>query len=134
MQKFRDLSKAEKLELMGAWLDGKEIEWHCEGIWYVDEPLWVSGTVYRIKPEPTTLDSLLWQYIAPEYKYCARNANGTVYMFTTKPIWIASSQGWASSGGEAVAVNYGSNAAFIGLYTSGNVAAEDSLIVRPEGV
>jgi len=55
--KFGQLSSDEQKALMGAWVDGKEIEcWYDpDKSWsFVAQPTWYSNLIYRVKPIPMT--------------------------------------------------------------------------------
>lgn len=120
----------EKCKVMEAFIEGKTIEcrskyagkWtECPGpIWD-----WVHFN-YRVKPE--TPDEIDWVHIAPNFKFCARDEDGSVYVFVEKPYVPEGSDVWAGSGGAARLAKY-----WQGVFTQGDIPWNKSLLIRDRG-
>lgn len=70
---FGELSKAEKLELMEAWIDGKQIQVLTDSSGWLntntDWSRWYPRYKYRIKPIPLTKPSINWEHVSKEYNW-----------------------------------------------------------------
>lgn len=127
-KRFGQLSREEKLELMAAWIDGKDIEFYRKSPheWIgCEDPLWESVVAYRIKPEPVEMPSIDWSHVHPDYKWLAVDENDSPHLFTEEPEKCRCC--WDSDFGGAGTWMFSS-------YKRGNVAWDKSLVKRPEGV
>lgn len=130
---FGQLSREEKLGLMAAWVDGKEIEFSVNGgSWHEGKTLgWLGHYCYRIKPEPVEMPSIDWSHVHPDYKWLAVDAGGSADLFTDKPYLEGlGDNGFWTHFSAAAAVP----ADAFTSYKRGNVAWDKSLVKRPEGV
>ena len=129
---FGELSRDEKLALMTAWVDGKQIEYYnyrCKWAEPVDcRPTWHHNNIYRIKPD--TPDSIDWSHVSPEYKWMARNPCGLAQLFRDKPWVDPSCESWMV---EEYYHNTrrGQCASVFSSYQQGTVDWKDSLVERP---
>lgn len=87
------------------------------------EPLFARSCVYRVKPQPMTKPSIDWLHVAPQYKWLARDRNGSTWLFIEKPkitskLWVA--------GGPC------RNADCFASYTPGTCDWRNSLVEMPE--
>ena len=102
----------------GAWVD----------TWVdIGDPRWVPGLVYRVKPQPPTKPGIDWSHVAPEYKWLARDASDSAYLYAGLPSvsgycseWVANCDAYAANG--------------FASYTPGTCDWGDSLVQRPEDV
>lgn len=118
------------IAVMQAYVDGKPIE-SCTrfSIWVSQpKPAWNWAAFdYRIATTPDTID---WSHVAPEWKYMARDRDGTANLYHCAPVikdpgqdkyWVIGSRG----GDFSSAKNFSS-------YVLGSVDWKDSLVSRPE--
>lgn len=127
-KKFGELSIDEKLELHRAMYEGKKLQY-----WSVDQLTWETklsiqfaySLVYRIAPEPETDIELPWHVISPEYQWAARDGNGNLYVYPSKPSTYGEDQWW---------YGYASRNCNHIIHKPGNKPWNKSLIKRPEGV
>lgn len=77
---------ADMIKVMQAYVDGEKVEGESDGIANkLDEPIWNWGNInYRIAPA-TTPDSIDWSHVAPEFKWMARDEDGTAWLFRLEP-------------------------------------------------
>lgn len=124
-KKFGELSIDEKLELHRAFYEGKPVQY------WTDNPAgWATKAsshftdylVYRIAPEPETDIELPWHVISPEFKWAARDACGTAWVYDEKPSLKFAE--WRGSGLSCRHI----------IHKPGNKPWDQSLIKRPEGV
>lgn len=89
---------------------------------------------YRARPAPLVPDSIDWSHVAPEWKFMARDEDGTPWTFKEKPkadhhpiggSWEEQSKGSLLEC-KGSAWNFAS-------YKRGTVAWQDSLVARPVG-
>lgn len=128
---FGELSKAEKMELLEAWVNGEGVEVLYNGVvWATCNPAWVSWCKYRIKPKPApTKPSIDWGAVRKEFRYLAKDGNGGfLYLHTHKP----EPQGltWRSKAKDRNVVSADQFASA----DCGTCDWKDSLVERPEGV
>jgi hypothetical protein len=125
---FGKLSKAEKMELLEAWLDGKKIEHMVRADLWVDSgrPTWAQYCAYRIKPKPaSTKPSIDWSAVSEKFKYLAKDDEGSLYLYTHKPEPLG--YVWRSRVCRAVSAEQFASA------SHGTCDWKDSLVKRPEG-
>lgn len=81
---FGKLSRAAKLDLMAAWIDGKPIEAFFGGPqWHpVSPPSWANDLCYRVRAVPPSID---WSVVAPQYRWLAIDEDGTAHLYDRKP-------------------------------------------------
>lgn len=124
MKPFGQLSREEKLELMTAWVDGKQMEVNFGGDrWLEVDPMWTAGASYRVAPPPTIKATIPWKHIKPEYRWAAMNETGNWYCHKEKPekgtwVWLDST---STNGSSMKAV----------AFPEGNMPWEQSLVERP---
>jgi hypothetical protein len=123
--------KAKTLEMiavMQAYVDGKPIEAGtpaCRPFALQDKPLWDWRLdSYRIA---TTQDTINWDHVSPEWKYMARDENGTVKLFKTSPSIPYAARAWWCQAGEKF-----THANGFASYERGTVDWWGSLVTRPE--
>lgn len=118
--------KAKTLEMiavMQAYVDGKPIESSYDGGSFspLTEPVWNwHMSKYRIATIP---DSINWDHVSPEWKYMARDLDGSVWFFIVEP---EKRQGFWESGGDNDLVKS------FASYVRGTVDWKDSLVKRPD--
>jgi hypothetical protein len=123
---FRELSRAEKGELLLAHREGKRIEFMATpGLWFrIPKGCGLlDWHIYRIATEPLIPDSINWDHVAPEWKFVTRDHDGRARLHYAKPHLNPGACRWASS-------------SFIGAeyfasYKRGTVDWKDSLVIRP---
>lgn len=124
MKPFGQLSREEKLELMTAWVDGKQMEVNFGGDrWLEVDPMWTAGASYRVAPPPPIKATIPWEHIKPEYKWAAMGQSGYWYFYDEKPekghaSWIVSHRG-SSTPMKAL------------IFPEGNMPWDQSLVERP---
>lgn len=130
--KFGELPRTAQLALFEAMLMGKIIEGYIgdSGFIRMKNPSWFPHIIYRVQPEPVVPDQLRWEFIDEGYKWCARDGNGSVWVYKEKPFYRYSSWGPVKSG---TSVCEGLGAAK-NLHTPGNLPWNESLIERPKNV
>lgn len=124
---FKDLTDAEKGALLLAHHEGKQIQhrWHPADNWTSGTyPVWLPQCIYRIVPEPLIPDSIDWSHVAPEWKFMARDEDGGVCFYKTRPNRMT--EYW-----ETLETNYTSAPVGFASYRRGTVDWKDSLVVRP---
>ena len=85
MKLFGQLTREEKLKLMAAWVDGKTIQFNSNsgsGWGRIGHPTWLSDCEYRIALEKDYID---WSHVSPEFKFLARDADGTSFLYSHRP-------------------------------------------------
>lgn len=120
----------EQIEVMNAFLEGKEIEFNDEDLgarWLTcSYPIWNwADFVYRVKGIPDVID---WNHVNPKYNYMARDKNGDVYLYTNKPFTDRGSSCWCRADSSVVVVQVLDT--FVS-YNRGNLPWEESLVGRP---
>ncbi len=121
---FKELSRADQLSIMGAWLDGKTIQYRpSEREWKdISLPSWSGPNYYRVKPdEPDYID---WSHIDPRFKYMARDEAGQVYLYENEP--KVGDVVWKVMGGSFTRVD-----GIFASYKQGTVGWDKSLVKRP---
>lgn len=116
------------IEVMQAYVDGAEIEAidrYIQGGWRpAERHAWAWNDIeYRVKQ---TADFIDWSHVAPEYKWLARDEDGSAYLFTSEP-YLSRDTAWdfPSSGEFLDAIGFSS-------YKRGTVDWKDSLVKRPD--
>jgi hypothetical protein len=129
---------AEKIAIMQAHLDGKIIQ--CRNaIPRNDGADWGSPLLrpswnwndyeYRIKPEPPKVsDYINWDHVGPELNYMARDKDGRVWLYSTRPR-VGQVDPTAFIAGNS---RYIVNVKMFTSYRKGTVSWEDSLVERPK--
>jgi hypothetical protein len=122
---------AEKIAVMQAALEGKEIELRSHrGIKWITydstvEPEFNWHIVdYRIKEVPKTKPSINWDHVHPEFKWMATDEDGDTYLFSLEPslrdyTWM-------------VMIGLCANATNWSSFVPGTCDWKDSLVKRPE--
>jgi len=118
---------AEMIAVMQAYVDGKEIEVSYDGAPFktVDVPLW--NWDYREYRIATIPDSINWDHVAPEWKWMARDEDGSVYFYTKEPSRREYENWFRRVSGSVITDVIG-----FASYTRGTVDWKDSLVRRPE--
>lgn len=115
-----------KIKIMQAYLDGKEIEFRCYScISWNDctKPTWNWGEVqYRIKE--LIPDYINWDHVSPKYKYIARDSSNEAYAYLQEP--VPGHTMWFSDSCSHRSVDH------LSSYKQGDVDWKDSLIKRPD--
>lgn len=124
------MNTEEKIEVMQAYLDGKEIEFSSDypnpRYWArVDKPRWNwIGCSYRVKPSPKP--SINWDHLHPDFKWLAVDRSGYAYLYTNKPRQDKLAVSWVDGG------RFSEASAFLSLSVPEGVNWEESLVERPE--
>lgn len=118
------------IEVMQAFVNGRPIEYRKGGAknWEpCPAPVWDwRNYIYRAKPlSPDYID---WSPIAPRFEFCARDADGYVYVFTEKP-YIINPESTKWTGVDAIRIDY----FWQGIFTQGDMPWQDSLLMRNDG-
>lgn len=118
---FGQLSREEKIELIAAWVDGKEIQLrYSDSTWHkVTRPNWDDTCHYRVATVP---DSINWDHVSPEWKYLFRSTTGTAYLSDSPPYKTRTC--WVNIGKPLKATSFVS-------YSQGTTDWKDSLVERP---
>lgn len=118
------------IEVMQAYVSGQPIEYRRLGekVWVeCSSPVWdwVHNS-YRAKP--LTPDYIDWSPIAPRFEFCARDADGEVYVFAEEP-YIPYSDSTSWTGIDATLIDK----FWQGIFTQGDIPWQDSLLMRNDG-
>lgn len=125
MKPFGQLSREEKLELLTAWLDGKQMQVDSgDGRWLNVEPAWGAGSNYRVAPPLPIKATIPWEHIKPEYKWAAMDECGYWYCYKKKP--ETGIYGWFCKG-----LGVGSGSMKAVAFPEGNMPWDQSLVERP---
>ena len=125
LKPFGQLSREEKLELMTAWGDGKQMEVNLWGDrWQETDPVWVNTCIYRVAPPLPIKATIPWEHIKPEYKWAAMDGCGHWYCYKKKP--ETGNQGWFCEG---LGINRGHIK--VVAFPEGNMPWDKSLVERP---
>lgn len=120
---FGELDRETQLAMFEAWLDGARIQ-GLAGTWKDwGTPSWASRTLYRVRPEPLTLDSIDWSHVTPQWRFMARGVDGCAVIYQSLPHIFGNY--WKAPQG------VGSYANVLASYRRGTVDWRDSLVVRP---
>lgn len=120
---LRKCAHIDMLNIHGSWISDNYERPHSEFIY---------GYTYRARPAPLVPDSIDWSHVAPEWKFMARDEDGTPWTFKEKPkadhhpiggSWEEQSKGSLLEC-KGSAWNFAS-------YKRGTVAWQDSLVERP---
>lgn len=104
MKPFEQLSIDEKMVLIRAFYEGKQIQVRdVHPNWYSCTPTWQPERFYRIKPEELQIP---WDIIKPEYKWAAMNKDGRVWIYTSKPSHPRTPEAWSLGPGELAVMNH----------------------------
>lgn len=89
-------------------------------------PQWESRMSYQVRAieKPKTKPSIDWSYVAPQYKWLARDANGDAYVYKERP----------QRGGDAWIFGVCKSVDHLKCYVAGDCDWKDSLVERPAGV
>lgn len=89
-------------------------------------PNWLATSPYQVRAveKPKTKPSIDWAHVAPQYKWLARDEDGSAWCFTAGPAQLDS--GWYKMGL--------ARADFLSSYVAGDCDWKDSLVERPAGV
>lgn len=125
MKPFGQLSREAKLELMTAWVDGKQMEVNLGGDrWLEVDPMWTAESSYRVAPPLPIKATIPWEHIKPEYKWAAMDESGNWYCYKKKP--EAGPRSWFCDGLSS------DNASIKAVaFPEGNMPWEQSLVERP---
>ncbi len=120
--KFKELSKAEKLALFEAWIDGKTIEFYDVRCWQATSwPAWSDDTEYRIATIPPSID---WDAVSKEFNYLTVDDIGGL-LHKTLPTYNDKGDYWRTG------TDIAANATYFSSFKPGNCLAKDSLVKRP---
>ncbi len=117
----------EMIEVLQAYKNGKTIQvrpklYDDKSYEDISDPSFRFGQFeYRVKPDEP--DYINWDHVHSDYKFMARNINGTVFLFSVKP--ITTGDFWNSPGLVCRAIVFSS-------YKRGTVSWENSLVERPK--
>jgi hypothetical protein len=122
---------AEKIEVMQAALEGKEIEFlalDLNGDGWSDVPgepyfNWYDFD-YRIKEVSKTKPQINWDHVNPDFKWMATDEDNQTYLYTAYP--YLEENWWDFLGGQCVGADY------FASFVPGTCNWEDSLVERPE--
>lgn len=127
------MTNEEMIEVIKAASEGESIQamYHGSSEWFDIDPIInrfnFVALDYRVKSKAPIPDTMDWSNVHPDFRFVARDENGSVYLYETKPeIWGVSM--WATE--EANYERIG-DAWFTG-HTVGNVDWKESLIERGE--
>jgi len=84
------------------------------------DPSWSTIGTYRARPAPLVPDAIDWSHVAPEWKWMARDEDGTAWLSEFRPEQLASCFGSGTADARAFS-----------SYRRGTVAWQDSLVERP---
>lgn len=116
----------EKIEIMQSFVDGKKLEWRSSMFpeWQETEnPSWEWNSLdYRIKQVSPLI--IPWDAIKPEYKWAAKDGNGTIYLYQDKPYAGTNTDKWFSQ------LSYSFTNLLI-IQDPDNIDWEDSVVERP---
>lgn len=123
---FGELSKEEKMKLIEAWVDGKEIEFYCayyeKPTWKnISYPNWYHANHYRVK---CTQDFIDWDHVDEEYNYMARDKDGRAWLYVNEPHISYSQKYWVIDGSFAKASAFTS-------YKQNDAPWQESVVKRP---
>jgi hypothetical protein len=115
---------------LDAWPHGWE---RFTGRAWVDASFAPDDTVFsiaiRAKPDPGTMDVYPWEHLHPDWKWCARDDDGSAWAYSEKPYVVVVDEGrWIDRRGDWICVS----GVFV-AYEPGTCGWEDSLQQRPEG-
>ncbi|QRE00575.1 hypothetical protein [Burkholderia phage BCSR129] len=121
-----NMSKQDMLDIVAAMADGAVVETNDATVnpWQPVDPdhfQFVKTLKYRVSWDQPSID---WNQVAPEYKYVARNSDGSAWAFPAKPNWSERLQAWTPTTTNVA------NARIFTSFVPGNCAASDSLIIR----
>lgn len=119
---------AEMIKVMQAYVDGEKIEYkgYIADIWAdCSTPIWSWPDFdYRIT-SATTPDTIDWSHVAPEFKWMARDEDGTAWLFKSEPRICNEIEIWTCKG-------ISNSVTPIASYRPGTCDWKDSLVKRPE--
>lgn len=116
---------ADMIKVMQAYVDGADIQvrsaFRETGYMSASQPCWdFTSYDYRIAPADTP-DTIDWSHVAPEFKWMARNSNGTAFLHEREPRILPANR-WTSMASARVSHN---------SYHRGTCDWKDSLVKRP---
>jgi len=122
-------STEDKIKVMQAFADGKKIEVRPVKIdrWEdTCKPLW-NWSIFDYRIKPLLKDFINWDHVHPDYKWMARDEDGRVYLYPSKPVISKNGfDGWEPRiGGEM------RDARAFSSYRQGEVDWTESLVERP---
>lgn len=122
---------AEAAAVMQAYADGAEIEVRCfDRDWApIADPSfeWACNDYRVAAPKPDEID---WSHVGPEFRWLARDADGTVKLFTHKPLQSTHQDFWYRLGADECRM-----VVVTGLFASykpGSCNWTESLLERPD--
>ena len=129
--KIEKYSTKEKMEVMQAFLDDREIEMTKHGfVWepVPDSPSWNWGTFsYRVKPEKPSIN---WEHVHDKYNYLSVDKTGDTYLYEKCPVLEDSNSGeWLATSGEVSTAM-----AHKSLVLPEGLDWESSLVERPNNI
>ena len=119
----------EKIEVMQDFVNGRPIEYRRDGAKNWEPclvPVW-DWMNYDYRAKQLSPDYIDWSPIAPRFEFCARDANGEVFVFSEKPhVGNIESTKW--TGIDATHIDK----VWQGVFTQGDMPWQDSLLMRNE--
>ena len=120
----------ERIVVMQAYADGKEIEWR-----YVNQEDWLPCQIiswnwanceYCVAPPPPPIpDYIDWSHVHSDFKFMARDADGESLLYTDRPVCKGT---WWRTNSIEIGI---SKAEVFASFVRGTVDCADSLIERP---
>lgn len=129
---FGKMTKEQKMVLLEAFADGKELEWSVDPIafsWYKFDPNNhnLCGTNYfRITEKKYKEPIIPWKSLSKDVKWYARDEDGKCFFFNEKPDLLCFTWGACSDSPPT-------RADYIAGHVTGDCPWEESLVERPEG-
>ena len=129
---FGKMTKEQKMVLLEAFADGKELEWSVDPIafsWYKFDPNNhnLCGTNYfRITEKKYKEPIIPWKSLSKDVKWYARDKDGRCFFFNEKPDLLCFTWGRRSPSPLT-------RADYIAGHVPGDCPWEESLVERPEG-
>ena len=115
----------EKIEVMKAFTEGAPIEFtrYNQGPWKpCIDPLWDWFLYYyRVA---LTKPSINWDHVSPQFNYMATGAEGSTFLYESKPTCSTSLNSWRFLGEVGFVESHSS-------FKKGNCDWKDSLVCRP---
>lgn len=132
---------AEKIAVMQAYVDGKQIEIASDevgsGRWYAwpvfcSSPEWNwEQNDYRIYEEPKEKPSINWEHVRDRYNYLSRDENGEWYFWEKRPLMDGELAGyWYKESDDGSCMWRASDIHLFASFKPGNCDWKDSLISR----
>lgn len=126
---FGELDRDTKVALFAARVDGQTIEYRnaVDPHWtIVRHPSWTDWSLYRVRPEPVTQDSIDWSDVVPEFVAMVRHGVGKATLTTERDMYIRNVEWWSDN-----PTCRWIDASTFTSYKRGTCDWTDSLVLRP---